>query len=92
MKLLYSREQGHTLAATSVAWSPDGLRLATAGGEGTVKIWEALTGRELLTLRDHVTRVTSVAWSPDGRRLATAGEGTVKIWDAPGFDVTWRER
>jgi WD40 repeat protein len=53
---------------TSVAWSPDGKRLATASWDKTAKVWDAADGREVLTLRGHNDAVTSVAWSPDGKR------------------------
>ena len=66
----------------SVAWSPDGTRLATGGIEGAVKIWDALSGRQLACLRGQTGEVTSVAWNADGRRLAFAGgDTTVKLWD-----------
>jgi eukaryotic-like serine/threonine-protein kinase len=66
----------------SVAWSPDGSRLATGGTEGVVKIWDALSGRQLASLRGHTGELRSVAWSPDGRRLASAGlDRKVKVWD-----------
>ena len=68
---------------TSVAWSPDGKRLATASDDKTAKVWDAASGKELLTLRGHNDSVTSVAWSPDGKRLATgSGDQTAKVWDA----------
>src|SRR5206468_1065208 len=67
--------QGHTHPVISVAFSPNGQRLATASDDRTVKVWDAATGRELRTLQGH----TSVAFSPDGRHLASASEGkTVK--------------
>ena len=51
---------------TSVAFSPDGKRLASAGWDRTVKVWDAQTGQELLTFKGHSGRISSVAFSPDG--------------------------
>jgi WD40 repeat protein len=67
----------------SVAFSPDGKRLATGSNDDTVKLWDAATGQELLTLKGHSNSIFSVAFSPDSKRLATRSEdGTVKLWDA----------
>jgi WD40 repeat protein len=66
-----------------VAFSPDGRRLVSASGDGTLKVWDVQTGQEALTLKAHMREVTSVTFSPDGKRLASAsGDGTVKVWDA----------
>ena len=66
-----------------MAFSPDGKRLASGSADGTVKVWDALTGQETLTLKGHNGRVASVAFSPDGQRIASGSrDGTVKVWDA----------
>jgi WD40 repeat protein len=65
-----------------VAFSPDGLRIASAGNR-TVKVWDTATGQKTLTLEGHTGVVTSVAFSPDDSRLAsTSLDQTVKVWDA----------
>jgi hypothetical protein len=66
----------------SVAFSPDGKRLATGSEDHTVKLWDAATGQELLSLKGHADVVSSLAFSPDGKRLASGSwDKTVKLWD-----------
>jgi eukaryotic-like serine/threonine-protein kinase len=77
--------EGHTGPVSSVAFSADGKRLASAGGFGdqTVKVWDITSGLEAITLKGHTSDVTSVAFSSDGKRLASASDDqTVKLWDA----------
>jgi WD40 repeat protein len=65
----------------SVAYSPDGQRIASGADDGTVKIWNAETGALISALSGHIDSVVSVAFSPDGRRLVSGSfDTTVKIW------------
>jgi WD40 repeat protein/serine/threonine protein kinase len=75
--------KGHTDGLTSVCYSPDGRRLASASGDTTVKLWDAATGQEVRTLQGHTDAVTGVCFGHDGRHLASAStDGTVRVWDA----------
>ena len=69
-------------ALNDVAFSPDGTKVATAGWDGTARIWDASTGEELHTLAGHSGWVLFLSFSPDGKMLATASnDGTAKVWD-----------
>ncbi len=66
-----------------VAFSPDGKRLATAGADRVVRVWDIENGKELAAMPSP-DRVTAVAFSPDGNSLAAGcKDGTVRVWGVP---------
>jgi WD40 repeat protein/serine/threonine protein kinase len=72
---------GHPEGVVSVAFSPDGRRLVTAGlRDQSIKFWDIATREEVLTLRGYAGKL---AFTPDGRRLISAGSDGVKVWEAP---------
>jgi WD40 repeat protein len=92
-------------------WSPDGVRIATVGfpapfpggAQATLMVWDATSGRRLVTYHDD-SNAASVVWSPDSARLATGGANqTVAVWPAnptdqsdgvagPALDSVWRNQ
>ena len=72
----------HSHGITSLAWEPDGRRLATGSIDQAVKVWDAATGREAVTLRGHVDSIVSLSWGPGGHLASGGGDGSVRIWDA----------
>jgi WD40 repeat protein len=55
--------KGHANWVTSVAWSPDGKRLASTSNDNSIKLWDPENAKEISTLRGHASEVLSVAWS-----------------------------
>ena len=82
--------KGHMLGIHSVAFSPDGRRLATGGGSGreAVKLWDVATCREMLTLPGEGSIFGFVAFSPDGNWLIARSSlaGHLHLWRAPSWE------
>jgi YD repeat-containing protein len=72
---------GHQHAVCSAAFSLDGARIASCGYDGTVRLWEARSGKALLSVRAQPGTVYEVAFDPAGKLLAWDDAGTVRLWD-----------
>ena len=69
--------EGHVNAIESFSFSPDGARIATSSWDGTVRIYQVATGREILTFKEHDGSVGGVTFSPDGQLVASAAGGAL---------------
>jgi WD40 repeat protein len=79
--------EGHTEGVLAVAFSPDGTKVASAGGAGLVQVWDRRALRPALTLRGQAA-VTAVAFSTDGKYLAGGGvDEAVRVWDAASGEL-----
>jgi WD40 repeat protein len=64
-----------------VAFSPDGRRIVSGCDDKTLKVWDAESGQETLTLKGHTDGVNSVVFSPDGRHIVSGSwDNTLKVW------------
>ncbi|HEY5003056.1 MAG TPA: TIR domain-containing protein [Ktedonobacteraceae bacterium] len=77
----------HRSGLSSVAWAPDGTRIASGGGDdGIIHIWDAYTGETLYTYRGHINgvlpQVWRVLWSPDSTAIVSSGNrAEVQVWN-----------
>ena len=77
----------HTERVNGCAVSPDGNWIVSASQDKTLKIWDAITGAERLTLSGHTDGVQSCAVSPNGRFIVSASwDKTLKVWNATTGD------
>ena len=81
---LVYREQGSKGGLHTVAYTPGGALVATAGMDGLIRLWDPRTGRTAAFLEGNASPVNEVVFGPDGRLLASAAwDGTVRLWEIP---------
>ena len=78
---LVTKLDGHTSSINCIAWSADGMRLATASSDNTAIVWDVAAGKALRTFKGHTAPLTSVSFTADGKRLVTGS------WDASA--IVW---
>src|SRR5262249_14985407 len=78
---------GHPGAVGCAVYSPDGKHIATGSRDylkdtRLIKVWDAVTGKEVLSLERPGRRIPTLAWSPDSKRLVAGNEEPIiRVWD-----------
>ena len=73
---------GHTNQVSSIAFSPDGTKIAGVNWDNSIQLWDVRTGKSTYTLAGHTRSVEIMVFSPDGTKLASVGwDNSIRLWD-----------
>ena len=79
--------EGHVGEVLAVSWSRFGDRLASAGQDELIRVWEVASGENIARLKGHAAKVYGIAWSPDGKLIASCSrDRTVRLFDISKWD------
>lgn len=74
------------MAVQSLSWKFDGTRLASAGFDGLVRVWDATTHERLQVINAHESKLWCLAWSSNGDRLAAGGDySRIRVWETKNW-------
>jgi WD40 repeat protein len=86
IKILLTKAQQDVMAVRTIAFSPNGKTLVTAGDDGIIRVWDAGTLKWVRAINADNAAIFSLAYSSDGSLLASASfDGTVQVWNANTF-------
>ena len=78
----FSPTLGHTGSVNSIAITPDGKYVVSGSCDGTIKLWDINSGKEIRSLEGHSDRVDFIAITPDGKHIVSGRkDNTIKLWD-----------
>jgi WD40 repeat protein len=79
---LLSKLTGHTDYVSCLVLTPDGSRLVSGSGDGSLRVWDINTAEERYKLRGHTSAITALAITPDGRTIVSGSiDHSVRSWD-----------
>src|SRR5262249_52836614 len=85
--------EGHTDEVFATVFHPDGTRIASAGRDRAVWLWDPASGKEVARLPGHTSHIWAVAFSPGGQTLVScSGDFTVRVWDTSPLAKRYQSR
>ena len=88
-EVIWTQVGAHTSHIWRICFAPNGHVVATAGDDGTIRLWNVRTGNCVCVLTGVATGVESIDFSPGGNRLYSAGFDGVRSWDVKTAERLW---